>query len=93
MFNGLALALHAGLTGRQDAAAAIVRSIADQRRTAGDRDGEVTFKQAQILSLAGEAPSALATLDEAVAQGFVCVTCFETSSLSSRFAHFRDTGA
>jgi hypothetical protein len=56
-------------------------SIANQRRSAGDRDGEVTFKQAQILSLAGEAPAALARPEEAVAQGFVCATCLETSVL------------
>jgi tetratricopeptide (TPR) repeat protein len=53
VFNGLAQALHAGLTGRGDHARAIVGSIAKRRRSADDRDGEVTFKQAQILSLAG----------------------------------------
>jgi tetratricopeptide (TPR) repeat protein len=79
-FSGLALALHAALSD-PDRAGALVRSLEDQRRTAGDRDGEVTFKQAQILSLAGDAQSALAALDEAVAQGFVCVACFETSVL------------
>jgi serine/threonine-protein kinase len=81
VFNGLAHALHAALAGREEAAVAIVRSIAEQRRTAGDRDGEFTFKQAQILSVAGDAPSALATLNEAVAEGFICVSCFDSSSL------------
>ena len=81
VFNGLALALHAGLTGHGRDGAAMIRAIADQRRAAHNNDGEITFKQAQILSVAGEPTSALATLDEAVAQGFVCVTCFESSSL------------
>lgn len=81
VFIALAQALHAGLTGRRDAAAATVRSIAERRRAAGDIDGEVTFKQAQILSVAGEASAALEMLDDAVAQGFVCVACFDTSTL------------
>jgi serine/threonine protein kinase len=79
-FNGLGLALHAALSD-PDRTGALVRSLEDQRRIAGDRDGEVTFKQAQILSLGGDTQSALAALGEAVAQGFVCVACFETSLL------------
>ena len=81
VFIGLARALHAGLTGRERDGVAMIRVIADERRAAGNSDGEITFKQAQILSIAGEPSSALATLNEAVAQGFVCVTCFESSSL------------
>lgn len=42
---------------------------------------EVTFKQAQILSLAGDARAALAALELAVTQGFVCVACVEDSAL------------
>jgi tetratricopeptide (TPR) repeat protein len=80
-FNGLSRALQASLADRRHEVPAMVRSIADQRRTAGDRDGEVTFKQAQILSLAGHVPAAVAMLDEAVAEGFVCVPCLEASSL------------
>jgi tetratricopeptide (TPR) repeat protein len=81
VFKRLAAALHAGLTDRTEAAVTIVRSIAQQRHSAGDTDGEITFKQAQILSVAGDTPTALAALDEAVAQGFVCVACFERSVL------------
>lgn len=80
----LASALHAGLTGRPEAGIEMIHAIARDRRAAGNRDGEVTFKQAQILGMAGDSPSALTNLDEAVAQGFVCVPCFETSSLLER---------
>jgi tetratricopeptide (TPR) repeat protein len=81
LFNQLVSALDMGVADRKEEALAAMQSIANQRRSAGDRDGEVTFKQAQILSLAGDAPAALAMLEEAVAQGFVCATCFETSVL------------
>ena len=81
VFNRLAAALRAALSSRQGEVTTMMSSIADQRRTEGDSDGEVTFKQAQILSLAGDAASALAMLDEAVTQGFVCVACFESSSI------------
>ena len=81
VFSRLAAAMHAALSSRQSDVATMMSSIADQRRTEGDSDGEVTFKQAQILTLAGDVPSALAALDEAVTQGFVCVPCFESSSI------------
>ena len=83
VFAGLGLALHAALTHRRDVSAS-VQSIDAQRRAGGDRDGEMTFKQAQILSAGGEAGAALAMLDEAVTQGFVCLACFETSMLLER---------
>ena len=59
----------------------MLASIADHRRAANDRDGEVTFKVAQIRAVAGDSARALDTLDEAVTQGFVCVSCFESSVL------------
>lgn len=81
VFSRLAAALDAALEGRNDAAASIVRSLRDERRMKGDTDGEVTFKQAQILSVAGDLPAALADLAETVNQGFVCVDCFESTVL------------
>ena len=81
IFSNLAVALREALAGHRAVAVALLASIANDRRAADDRDGEVTFKMAQIHAVAGESARALATLDEAVTQGFVCVACFESSVL------------
>ena len=80
-FSNLAVALREALAGNRASAVALLTSIADDRRAAGDRDGEVTFKMAQIHAVADDAARALDTLGEAVTQGFVCVSCFESSVL------------
>ena len=80
-FSNLAVALREALAGDRVGAVAMLASIADHRRAVNDRDGEVTFKVAQIRAVAGNSARALDTLDEAVTQGFVCVSCFESSVL------------
>jgi len=80
LFARLGLALGAALGGRQNEARTVVDALARDRPAFNDRDGEVTFKQSQILALA--APDAgLTTLAQAVGEGFVCVSCFERSTL------------
>jgi hypothetical protein len=80
-FANLAVALREALAGDRPGALALLASIAGDRGAAGDRDGEVTFKVAQIRAVAGDSARALDTLDEAVTQGFVCVACIESSAL------------
>jgi DNA-binding winged helix-turn-helix (wHTH) protein len=81
LFAQLARALEAAIAGRADEAHTALVAVTRLREAAGDRDGEMTFKQAQILARAGDVPSALASLDRAVGQGFVCVRCIEDSVL------------
>ncbi len=81
MFGRLALALQAALEGHTQQARTAVFAVSLHREASGDLDGEMTFKRAQILSLAGDTDRALKELEHAVAQGFVCPTCIETSAL------------
>jgi tetratricopeptide (TPR) repeat protein len=70
LFARFAHALLAVLEGDHAAARAIVRQIALQRRELGAVDGEITYKQAQLLALAGDRDAALEQLALAVEQGF-----------------------
>ena len=66
------------ILGRQpNDAIAQIRQLARQRVELGSRDGEVTYKQAQLLALAGDRDGSLDELARAVAQGFFCARCFE----------------
>lgn len=75
LFARLAAGLLAILEGDARGGAEIVRQIARQRRELGTPDGEMTFKEAQLLALAGERDLALDQLERAVGQGFACVDC------------------
>ena len=81
VFSNLAVALREALAGDRAGAVALLTSIDEHRRAVDDRDGEMTFKVAQIRAVSGDSARALATLDEAVTQGFVCVSCIESSVL------------
>jgi hypothetical protein len=70
LFARFSHALLAILEGDQAAARAIVQQIASQRQVLGAVDGEITYKQAQLLALAGDHQAALAELALAVEQGF-----------------------
>lgn len=76
VFGRLARANMAVLDGAPEVAVEVVRSLAEQRRQLGNRDGEITFKQAQIYALAGAPDEALDELRNTVQQGFFCVECF-----------------
>ena len=81
LFGRLGLALDAALAGRTSHALTALEALSRDRRAFYDLDGEVTFKQAQILGLAGLPEPGLTTLKQAVAAGFVCADCFERSSM------------
>lgn len=75
LFARFAAGLLAILEGDARGGAEIVRQIARQRRELGTPDGEMTFKEAQLLAFAGDPEAALAQLGRAVDQGFACVDC------------------
>lgn len=70
LFARFSHALLATIDGEPDAAKAIVREVARQRRMLEAADGEITYKQAQLFALAGEPGAALDEMAHAVEQGF-----------------------
>jgi tetratricopeptide (TPR) repeat protein len=80
-FARLALALSRTLAGHPDEARTAALALAQHQQAVGSHDGEFTFKLAQVLAFAGDAPSALQQLDRAVEQGFTCPRCVESSPL------------
>jgi tetratricopeptide (TPR) repeat protein len=81
VFGRLSLALRALL--RRDAAEArgILHELANQREARGSRDGEFTYKQAQLMSLAGDRDAAMAQLVRSIEQGFRCHACIESDPI------------
>lgn len=77
LFARYASALHATLEGRSEDALGIVRGVVHQRQRLGTQDGEMTFKEAQLLAFAGDAEGAARRLDEAVDAGFFCPRCLQ----------------
>lgn len=75
VFGRLAYALLATVEGDGAAARRIVDSLARQRQRLGGADGEITYKEAQILALAGAREEAIERLSAAVDQGFFCAPC------------------
>jgi DNA-binding winged helix-turn-helix (wHTH) protein/tetratricopeptide (TPR) repeat protein len=87
VFGRLAQALLAAMDGRHAEAERLVGEIALQRRSRGAADGEITYKQAEVLALAGRTEAAAKELRRAVEEGFFCARCFE---LDPAFASMRD---
>jgi DNA-binding winged helix-turn-helix (wHTH) protein len=77
VFARFSQALTAIIDGKPAEAVAEIRQLAKQRAELGSRDGEVTYKQAQLLALAGDDDGGLEELARAVEQGFFCVRCFD----------------
>lgn len=75
VFAHLAGALAAIVTGDWEAARDRLEQLDRRRLTEGPPDGEMTYKVAQLLSLAGDRERAVSTLDRAVTEGFVCTAC------------------
>jgi tetratricopeptide (TPR) repeat protein len=75
VFARLSAALVAVLDDDPRTAAEITRGLARQRQAVGTPDGEITYKQAQVLALAGARGDALEQLALAVEQGFFCAPC------------------
>lgn len=69
----LSHALLAIIEGRHLEARAIVRHFARQRELVGERDAELTYRLAQVASLAGDDALATRQLASAVNDGFYCV--------------------
>lgn len=84
MFSSLSRALFAVLNGQPDLARVTIRQLAASRADLPLKDGEVTFKQAQLLTLAGDPQAALDNLADTIDQGFFCVVCIETDPVLSR---------
>ena len=76
LFGRMSHALMAIMEGEPEQARSIVESICLQRDALGSRDGEITYKQAQLFALAGDPDRALDELAKAVEQGFFCHRCF-----------------
>lgn len=81
LFARLSHALLAILEGDLEVGGIVVRQIALQRQELGANDGEITYKQAQLLTMAGDLEGGLENLGLAVDQGFFPVTYFETDPL------------
>ncbi len=75
VFARLAEALLAIEEGRTADSRVILRQLALQRERLASGDGEVTFKIAQLLALAGDDDGAVASLARAVEEGFFCPPC------------------
>jgi tetratricopeptide (TPR) repeat protein len=96
VFARLSLALEALLHDRPREARTTILALSKHLETVGSTDGEVSFKHALLLTLAGDDAAALTELERAVAQGFVCIACidgqpaFERVSSHSRYAALID---
>ncbi len=82
-FSRLAAALLALEEERREDALTVLRQLQLERRALDARDGEFTFKIAQLAALAGEGDFALECLREAVEQGFFCPPCLADPTLRS----------
>lgn len=67
------------IDGRRDDAASKVIATHDRRHANGIRDGEMTFKEAWLMSLAGEEERAMDYLEMSIEQGFTCSECMRNS--------------
>ncbi|MEM1182088.1 MAG: winged helix-turn-helix domain-containing protein, partial [Acidobacteriota bacterium] len=75
LFARYAASLLASLDGDPASALEWVRGVVRQREDLGNRDGELSFKEAQLLALAGDGAAALGHLGRAVDEGFFCPRC------------------
>ena len=75
LFARLAQALLAIINGSYDEASVVLEQLGRQQEATRAKDGEVTYKIAQLLVLAQESDLGLEQLDLAVSQGFFCPGC------------------
>jgi DNA-binding winged helix-turn-helix (wHTH) protein/tetratricopeptide (TPR) repeat protein len=76
LFARLSQALLAILEQQPEEARTVLADLVLRRRRTAARDGEVSFKVAQLLALAGERQAATEQARLAIQQGFFCVPCF-----------------
>ncbi|MEN1729459.1 MAG: winged helix-turn-helix domain-containing protein [Pseudomonadota bacterium] len=67
------------IEGRRAEASRKVAATHDRRHANGIRDGEMTFKEAWLMSLAGEDELAMDYLERTIEQGFTCSECMANS--------------
>ncbi|MBZ0114265.1 MAG: winged helix-turn-helix domain-containing protein [Thermoanaerobaculia bacterium] len=87
LFARLASSLTAILEGDDATGLEIVRGVVRQRQRLGTVDGEMTFKEAQLLAWAGSGEEALDRLEATLEAGFFCPRCIEDEPA---FAPWRD---
>ncbi|MEM8930816.1 MAG: winged helix-turn-helix domain-containing protein [Acidobacteriota bacterium] len=75
LFARYAASLLAVLDDDPASALELVRGVVRQRQRLGNRDGELTFKEAQLMALAGDVVGAIDRLGQAVEDGFFCPGC------------------
>jgi tetratricopeptide (TPR) repeat protein len=83
LFGRYGSALAAWLSGDPETGLVIVRGIVQQRDTLRTPDGEMTYREAQLLAAFGDEPSAVVRLARAVEQGFFCPSCLEAGPFLS----------
>ncbi len=81
VFGQFARAMSLALEGDLAGARVVVESMSRQRTELEALDGEIDYKQAQLLALAGDDEGALQELDLAVERGFFCARCLLTDPL------------
>jgi len=67
------------IEGRRSTAATKVAATHERRHGNGIRDGEMTFKEAWLMSLAGDEERAMDYLELTIEQGFTCSECMANS--------------
>ncbi len=83
IFAPLTEAMLAAMRGERRTVLAIIGEI-DRRTADNPRDGEMVFKQAQILAMAGEDQAAASQVLTAVEAGFFCLQCYVEDPWLSR---------
>lgn len=86
VFGQLCHVVAALAEGDRATARAVVESVSRHRRELGHLDGEITYKQAQLLALAGAPGRAVEELGRTVDDGFFCPQCFETDAALASLA-------
>jgi hypothetical protein len=59
----------------------MLHQIVRERRETGARDGETTYRIAQLLVMAGDRDLGLEHVTRAVAEGFFCSSCIQNDPL------------
>ena len=81
VFGRLSQGLLAAVEGDDEGAGVIIEQLARQRRELDSVDAEITYKQAQILALAGDHAGALDNLARTVEGGFFAYRAFREDPL------------
>lgn len=78
LFIDFGRALQAIIEDRPEVAIDLVEQTISQRQAKGQSDGEITYKQVQLLAMAGRAERALQMLEVTLAQGFFAANYWQS---------------